>query len=117
MTLNKMIEFLRQKHSMFLEDSEIEDYALPAIWWFCHDYHEGIGSHKYRILCEVEFKPRKLASSVEDEGEIVQDMYMDLEEEFSSYDSGGSNTTTDHICYEEDEFNMHEGYEPKEVWT
>ncbi len=75
----KMMQFLCNKWDKLVENCE--DEAEVAIYWFANHYHEGQNSELYSILSTSPFKPGML-SKFENEDEIVQDMYADLEENF-----------------------------------
>ena len=61
------------------DDLDIES----AIWWFANDYHEGQFHPLYEILSISPFSPGPSHRSVEDEGEIAEMIYSELEARFT----------------------------------
>ena len=74
----ELVNYLKQNYPE-ANDMDIE----AAIWWFAHDYHEGQNSPLYSIVSTSSYKPSYMINNVYEENEMVEDMYTDLENNFS----------------------------------
>lgn len=72
----EMLSFLDKQYG-----AEGKDDAEVAIYYFATDFHSGQASELYSILSTSPYSPGP-NSSLESEGDIVQMMYSDLEQEF-----------------------------------
>lgn len=79
---SKMMDHLNSFYN-FESDDGLEDYAEIAIYWFASDFHEGGASELYSILSTSPFKPGPI-SSLENEDDMVKDMYGELVRKFTS---------------------------------
>lgn len=52
-------------------------HAAQGLFWFCCDYHEGQGSDRYRILCELGYKAGVLEHGPEEDS-LAVDIYQSL---------------------------------------
>lgn len=75
----KMMSFLKSRYP-----GEDEFSMEVAIYWFAYNHHEGQFSDLYSVLSTSEYKPSRLTGNIQDEDdEVAQSMYEDLEEEFA----------------------------------
>ena len=81
-TKEEMLNFFKQKQGLYGSWGEIDPDAEAAIYWFAHDYHGGQWSNLYSALSTSPYRPGRMMSSAEDEGESVKMMYDDLVSEF-----------------------------------
>lgn len=51
--------------------------AAQGLYWHCVDYHEGGGSERYRISCELRYKPGALECGPETDSSAEM-IYADL---------------------------------------
>jgi hypothetical protein len=58
---------------------------LVGLYWYCYDYHNGMGSWQYRVLSTSKYRPSILTSNIEEESdEDAQDYYDKLVTKFES---------------------------------
>lgn len=63
-------------------------YVETAIYWFATDFHSGQDSNLYSALSTSRYNPDPMIDKVEDEDEIVQEMFFTLYDYFSNIGEG-----------------------------
>ena len=66
----------------FMDEEGADFDAEAAMYWYASDYHSGQNSNLYSVLSTSEFSPGQTHSSVEDEGDMAEMMYKELESQF-----------------------------------
>jgi len=79
-TYDEMKSVLTKKaKSWGLDETDIE----VAIYWYASDYHSGQYSNLYSALSKSEYKPGRMETGIDDEGnESAKDLYNVLEDKF-----------------------------------
>lgn len=81
MIKEELKDYLKKQYENLFDDETIESDGEVAIYYFASDYHDGQSSDLYKILSQSEYKPGPL-STLRNEGEIAEMMYMDLVQKF-----------------------------------
>ncbi len=66
-----------------------EDDYEAAMYWFATDFNKGEGSNLDKVLSGSQYNPGPMASKIEDENELAQELYFSLYDYFSTHDAGG----------------------------
>jgi hypothetical protein len=65
---------------MTLTDLQKEDFfeVAQGLYWYCADYHGGMGSTEYRVMCQLQYQPAP-SENGPDGYETAQEVYAALE--------------------------------------
>ena len=53
-----------------------------GMYWYCHDYHTGMYSREYRIMCKIKYKPSPFIQGIHHESDESIEYYNHLVEKY-----------------------------------
>lgn len=90
LTQEEITARIKEKYPVFSNEEGLEDSILIASYWIAHDYHDGMWSNLYKLMCQSPYKPGPLKSCIEDEEDDLAVLLYDIiREEFKQNEQSG----------------------------